>query len=31
MQLMTTSWKIELTRKVINMATGWENREREGK
>ena len=24
MQLMTNSWKIELTRKVMSIAMGWE-------
>lgn len=31
MQLMTSSWKTELTRNVMNMATGWEKYESEGK
>lgn len=31
MQLITSSWKAELTRKVMNIATGWVKREREEK
>jgi hypothetical protein len=31
MQLMINSWKTELTKKVMSMATGWEKRDREGK
>ena len=31
MQLITSSWKIELTRKVMNMATGLEKCDREEK